>query len=385
MPSAVSNSPRRTQAVLHPVFALTGILHAIGGPLLPSLVSTFHLNDSQSGLLFFLYFAGSSLGALLCRGNYARVMALGFAGAVGCCLLVAFISWPLLLAAFLFLGISVGIPMTAVSLFVGRAFPQRCAPLLTFLNFTWSAGALAAPLLAAQILVHHTYRTAYLLLAFAAAIAALVCVLALKDAPEPARTPSVSRGFANLRLIIVFALATFLQVGIENTSAAWLPTYSLRMTGEGVVLAAASTSLYWGGFLASRGVASLLLLRAQPRSLFRLTAVMRTGSWSSARRSAFSRCAERRNVLASASLSRQFIRSSIAGFFARARHTSDSRWVMASAGFGGSVLPWLAGWISAHTGTLRAGILVIPAALLLMIAVLPILSESTPAIAAESN
>jgi fucose permease len=49
------------------------------------------------------------------------------------------------------------------------------------------------------------------------------------------------------------------------------------------------------------------------------------------------------------------------------------------------VLPWLAGWISAHTGTLRAGILVIPAALLLMILVLPILSESTPAIAAESN
>jgi fucose permease len=75
----------------------------------------------------------------------------------------------------------------------------------------------------------------------------------------------------------------------------------------------------------------------------------------------------------------------VAGFFARARHTSDSRWVMASAGFGGSVLPYLAGWISAHTGTLRAGILVIPAALLLMIVVLPILSESTPAIAAKSN
>jgi MFS transporter, FHS family, glucose/mannose:H+ symporter len=384
MQSALSNSSHQTQAVLHPVFALTGVLHAIGGPLLPSLVSTFHLNDSQSGLLFFLYFAGSSLGALLCRGNYARIMALGFAAAVGCCLLVASIPWPLLLAVFLFLGISVGIPMTAVSLFVGRAFPERCAPLLTFLNFTWSAGALAAPLLAAQVLVHHTYRSAYLLLAIAAAIAALVCALALRDAPEPAPKPSVSRGFANLRLIIVFALATFLQVGVENTSAAWLSTYSLRMTGEGVVLAAASTSLYWGGFLASRGVASLLLLRTQPKHLFRVTIAiaLAAGILLAAAPSVAARSVAMFSLGVALAPIYPLI---VAAFFARARHTSDSRWVMASAGFGGSVLPWLAGWISTHTGTLRAGILVIPAALLLMIAVLPTLSESTPAIEAGSN
>ena len=51
---------------LHPVFALTGVLHSIGGPLLPSLAATFHLTDSQSGFLFLAYFAGTSLGALLC-------------------------------------------------------------------------------------------------------------------------------------------------------------------------------------------------------------------------------------------------------------------------------------------------------------------------------
>lgn len=380
MQSFVSESPRRAQAVLHPVFVLTGILHAIGGPLLPSLVSKFHLNDSQSGLLFFLYFAGTSLGALLCRGNYARMMALGFAAAAGCCFVVAFTSWPLLLVGFLFLGISVGISMTAVSLFVGRAFPERCAPLLSFLNFTWSAGALAAPLLAAEILVHHTYRAAYLLLAFAAAIAALVCALALKDPPELARTPSVSRGLPNLRFIIVFALAAFLQVGIENTSAAWLPTYSLRMTGEGVVLAAASTSLYWGGFLASRGLASLLLLRVQPKHLFRVTIAMAlaAGILLVAANSLTARSVAMCCLGVALAPIYPLV---IAGFFARARHTSDSRWVMASAGVGGSILPWLAGWISAFTGTLRAGIIVIPAALLLMILVLPVLSEPRPAVA----
>jgi MFS transporter, FHS family, glucose/mannose:H+ symporter len=384
MESVVRNSSQRTQAVLHPVFALTGVIHAIGGPLLPSLVSKFHLNDSQSGLLFFLYFAGSSLGALVCRGNYARAMAMGFVAAGGCCLLVAFTSWPLLLGAFLLLGVSVGIPMTAVSLFAGRAFPDRCAPVITFLNFTWSAGALAAPLLAAQILVHHTYRAAYLVLAFAAAVAALLCVLALKDAPEPAHAPSSGQGLANLRLIFVFALAAFLQVGVENTSAAWLSSYSLRMTGEGVVLAAASTSLYWGGFLASRGAASLVLLRTRPKYLFRIAIAiaLAAGVLLAAATSVTARSIAMFSLGVALAPIYPLV---IAGFFARARHTADSRWVMASAGFGGSVLPWLAGWISAHTGTLRAGILVIPAALLLMILVLPVLSEPASAIPAEGN
>ena len=65
--------------MLHPVFALTGVLHVVGGAVLPSLAARLHLSDSASGLLFLLYFAGTSIGALLCRGSYARLMTIGFA------------------------------------------------------------------------------------------------------------------------------------------------------------------------------------------------------------------------------------------------------------------------------------------------------------------
>lgn len=370
------NSTRRTQAVLHLGFALTGVIHAIGGPLLPSLVATFHLNDSQSGLLFFLYFSGSSLGALFCRGNYARAIAMGFAAIVFCGLFLATAgSLPSLLAAFLLLGISVGVPMSAVSLYVGRAFPDRCAPMLTFLNFTWSLGALAAPLLAARVLVQHSYRSAYMLLALASAIAAIACAFALKDSPEPPRITPVHAGFPNLRLIAAFALTAFLQVGVENTSAAWLTTYALRTTGEDIVLAAASTSLYWVGFVSSRLAASLLLLRMKPTILLRgsIFLALAAGVLLAVAPSVPARSIA---MLCLGIALAPVFPLVIAGFFARARHTSDSRWVLASAGFGGSVLPWLAGWISAHTGTLRAGILVIPSALLLMILALPTLSRS---------
>jgi fucose permease len=62
-------------------------------------------------------------------------------------------------------------------------------------------------------------------------------------------------------------------------------------------------------------------------------------------------------------------------FFARARQSSDSRWVLAVCGFGGSVLPWLTGWVSAQSGSLRLGLITIPAALLLMVFMLPLLSD----------
>ena len=68
----------------------------------------------------------------------------------------------------------------------------------------------------------------------------------------------------------------------------------------------------------------------------------------------------------------------LAGFFARARHTADSRWILFTAGFGGSVLPWIAGFISTQTGSLRAGMLTIPAALLMM-AFLPTLRNPSAA------
>lgn len=357
-------------AVLHPVFALTGVVHAIGGPLLPSLVYTFHLNDRQSGLLFLLYFSGTSLGAFFCRTNYARAMVIGFAAAACCSLFVAASAWPFLLLAFLLLGIGIGVPMTGVSLFAGRAFVQRRASVLTLLNFTWSAGALLAPLIAARILVHHTYRFAYVALAFAAVVASALCALLLRDPPEPLPASPPGTRMASLRLIVIFAFAAFLQVGVENTSAAWLSTYALRTARMGAVLAAASASLYWAGFLAARGLASLLLLRTNPRWVFYSSVALAVVS-SLVLAAVHSAAVHDVSMFFLGAALAPIFPLLISEFFSLAGHTSQSRWVLAAAGSGGSVLPWLAGWTSAATGTIRAGILVIPAAMLFMLLLLP--------------
>ena len=364
----------RTLAVLHPVFALTGVLHAVGGALLPSIAIRFHLSDTASGLLFLLYFAGTSIGALLCRGAYARLLALGFAAMACCCIVVAIAPRAMLAPAFLLLGISVGVPMSAVTLFVGRAYPARCAALLTILNFSWSIGALCAPLIAAHVLAHHAYPAAYVLFAAAAGIAALACALILRDSPESEKQLPSERQSTPLYLIGLFAFAAFLQVGIENTVAAWLPTYALRMASSGVVLAAASTSFYWAGFLCSRGLCSLVLLRADSMRVFRTAVAV---AFVSALLLVFAPSGSSRNLamfLLGASLAPTYPLV-LSGFFARSSKSADTRWILFTAGFGGSVLPWIAGFASTSSGSLRVGMLSIPAALLLMATLLPALRD----------
>lgn len=370
MQSRAEASGWKTQVVLHPAFALTGLAHVVGGAVMPSIAATFHLSDSRSGMLFLLYFGGSALGALLCRGNYARDIWIGFASTAVFGAGIAVAPGSLLPAAFLLFGISVGMAMSAVSLFVGRNIAGKRASVLTLLNFSWSCGALLSPLIAGWILENHGYRTVYFAIAVAALPCAAVCGLMLRDDEERERAGGMKGERTALRLILLFALAAFMQVGIENTSTAWLTTFTMRAAGSGIAMAAYATSLYWIGFLASRAISSLLLLKTNSDYLL-------TGCVAGALVGAVLLVAAPFVALRSAAM--LLLGASLApiyplllnGFFARARRTGDSRWILATAGFGGSILPWIAGWLSTHTSSLRTGMMVIPVAVLVLAFTLP--------------
>ena len=356
----------RQLLVLHPAFALTGIFMAVNGPLLPSLASRFQLNDSQSGLLFFLFFSGTSVGAILCRSHYARTMTLGFLATGLCCAGIVLAERAFLLPLFFVLGVSIGVPMSAVNLFVGKNFADHCAPTLVFLNFIWSVGALAAPLLVAPLLAHHYgFRLAYAALGLFSVFAALACHFLVEDKQMEGQSVEQIEGLSNLRLIVLFAVIAFLEVGIEDTAVAWLATYSLRSTGLGLAAAAASSSLYWCGFLASRGISSLILLRVAAMRVLMFSVGL--GLAASVLLASFPIGSIRgaAMVLLGIALAPIFPLL-MAVLFARAQRTSDARWAMAFAGFGGSVLPLVTGWISNASGSLRLGLITVPASLLLM-------------------
>lgn len=356
---------RQALLVLHPAFALTGIVQAIQGPLMPSLAATFHWNDSRSGALFLLYFLGSSTAPLFCRFSYSRTMAAGFLTMALACAGVAWSSPMLLYPLFLVLGLSNGIGSSTVSLLVGRNYAANCAPTLTLLNFTWSLGALAAPLLAAPLLVAHSYRAVYLLVAALGLLMAVVCGAMIEDGPEPVARTGSAEGTAKLLLIALFSAIAFLEVGVENVSVAWMSTYLLRAAGTGIAVAAASTSLYWAGFLTARALASLLLWRvAAIRVFYGALALALTASlvlvavpsrWS---------CGPAVLLLGAALGPIYPLLLSV--LFSRVQRTEDTRWMLAIGGLGGAVLPWLTGALSANAGSLRVGLLTIPMAVAMM-------------------
>ena len=366
MQMSLPQRSRWTRSVLHAVFALTGVTHAMIGPLLPSLTRTFHLADKDSGLLLLAYFAGSSLGALVCRGNYVRVMAAGFAGMTLFSTAISVASRPLLLPLYLLLGVCVGAAMSSVSLFAGRNFPATSASLLTLLNFTWSAGALSAPLLASQLLRYSSYRAAYAGLAALSFLAAMACGWMLTDATETAQGTISSTRLGNAEFVVLFAVLAFLQVGMENTASVWLTTYVLRVSAAGVVKAAASSSLFWLGFLGARAFSAAILLRTRMDHVLRAAIVLALGASMLLISSRGLAVASVAMVLLGAALA-PIYPLVVAASMARLRSTSDARYVLAVAGVGGSILPWMTGWISTGTGSLRAGLLVVPVSLVLML------------------
>ena len=366
MQMSLPQRSRWTRSVLHAVFALTGVTHAMIGPLLPSLTRTFHLADKDSGLLLLAYFGGSSLGALVCRGNYVRVMAAGFAGMTLFSTAISVASRPLLLPLYLLLGVCVGAAMSSVSLFAGRNFPATSASLLTLLNFTWSAGALSAPLLASQLLRYSSYRSAYAGLAALSFLAAMACGWMLTDATETAQGTISSTRLGNAEFVVLFAVLAFLQVGMENTASVWLTTYVLRVSAAGVVKAAASSSLFWLGFLGARAFSAAILLRTRMDHVLRAAIVLALGASMLLISSRGLAVASVAMVLLGAALA-PIYPLVVAASMARLRSTSDARYVLAVAGVGGSILPWMTGWISTGTGSLRTGLLVVPVSLVLML------------------
>ena len=372
------DSQRWMLFVLAPAFALTAVADTIHGPMMPTIATAFRLGDAGSAAFLFWAFVGMSCGALLCRGNYVRIMVAGFA-LQG----IAFLSLPwmpsaLLLPAVFLAGLGTGAPMTAISLFLGRNFPQKRAARLTLFNLFWSVGALSAPLLAARLLTLANWKLVYLAIGTLALAFAVVLALSLRDSEEQPRLNAENAGLRNLRLIAIYALFFFLEVGIESALGAWTTSYLLRAAHLSVASSAAATSLYWTGFLLLRLVTPLLLRRLTPVQL--LQASLGAGMLAlliliSAQNALLLLTA----VLLLGCTFAPINPLALALFLDRARQSSDSRFVLSLSGFGGAVLPWMIGQIAACSHSLRTGLLVAPGAMIALLLLMPFMHFGAPA------
>ena len=359
-------SPPRfvSQTVIYLGFAATGVGMALPGSVLPALLAQWSLADRQAGLLFFLGWLGSSLGALLVRASRVRSLVLGTLlaalGAFG----MAFSSrWSCFLCMAIF-GLGLGMTMTSTSLLQSARNAERRGAELNRLNLVWALGACICPTLAEHSLQVASASVIFSWLGFFFAIVSL-WILAFERDPAtilPISEPSRNRWSLSLwplSLVIVILLPT----GIESSMGGWIAAYVQR-TQQTIATTVTAGSGFWVGLMLSRTLASTILLMRRSERLVLIQSLCTVVAGA---------------MLLIASKASVGILPGVflVGFglgpvypllLAIALQYSENTAIFFVAGLGSAFFPWLTGTVSSSTSSLRIGLVVPLAASVLMLA-----------------
>lgn len=348
--------------VLYVTFALMGFCTALLGATLPFFRGYWALTDRTSGLLFLMFFLGSSTGPLVTRGNMVYSIARGSAliGISGMAL--SFVHGPALFPVFYVYGVGVGITTTSITILRSARRAERRLRELNLLNVIWPVGALICPTVGNAVL--RGYGATWLFLGLVVYFFALLGWMLLGEersiaAVEEKAETQVGSG---QRLPWMMAAMAFLAVGLESTTGSWIASYSHQLQrGFGAPVEAAT--IFWFGLLASRIVHSTTMLRrfsemqqlTNGAILAAIGACMMVGlpsQWA---------------LLMAAFLTGFGVGPIYPTVLAIVLPRFAGTVIFLLAGLGGASLPWLTGMISAQAGTLRVGMLVPMVAALLVL------------------
>jgi fucose permease len=366
------SSGRRTLSslVLGTGFGLTGAGTVMLGVLLPTISQKWGLPDDSAGFLFFLQFLGSSLGALLTGANRHRSLMRGYGLLVVSACALAFSEVHVLFAVFFFFGLGLGMAMTATSLLFSDRYGDDRAAKLERLNFAWSAGATAAPVLFLPFLHLASLRPLFFM--FQGLFLSLFVWVTFKERQETGSAESMldeslPPNAVPLASLLPLVMLAMFAVGVEGTLSGWLTTYSHRADLQNAGGAVLATSLFWFGIMLSRLVFSTRLLAMMGRQR-----VLRLAIWCAAASVALLIAAHNPTTIrVAAGLAGLGVGPLYPLFLSFLLERSARGWIFSVAGMGSALFPWLTGLLSAHYGSLRYGLIVPCGAALLMVVLLP--------------
>ena len=349
-------------------FVPTGLISVLLGPLLPTLSARWSLDDVHAGYLITAQFLGSLLGTLASGPLVARlrfravmVIGLGMMGIGAATLMSSSYAWG---AASVFCyGIGTGLTVPTTNLLVARTAGARSASALNILNFFWVAGAVACPFLLAAF--QSNGRLPWFLFAIAGCFGlAVIGLLALPlDLPELERPAASAREQSLARALFVpmaFVLGAlfFLYVGTENAFGAWLATYAKRTIAVRETAWVTVPSYFYGALLLGRLLAPFTLRRMSDGTQARWGATLATVGATA--------------LLMSHSLWGIIVSALVIGLGLSTLYPIAIGYLSSSFGaaapqvasvlfalstLGAAFLPWLVGFVSTQTGSLRTALL----------------------------
>jgi fucose permease len=365
------------------------------GPLLPSLIQRWHIQDAQAGTLFTANFAGQFCGAWFATRNLRASILYGSAITAAGCIALAWVGFGPAHIALFCTGLGLGAGLTAGNVIAGTAVPAARTRLIAILNVVWGLGAIACPVLvrlsSAAGIQYFFFATAAFL-----AITSLVAIAIPTPSPSPtqpaaqfattsspaSRAPSLKQRLPLPPLpLFVFGAAIFLYIGIENALGGWLPSYAVRTNPD---IHASSIALYfWIAELTGRILVTVLLTLVGEAALYRicLALLILTQVLLCATTHISAPGIVALTILGALSLAP--IYPLIVSFLlARTGNHPALGALFATASFGGATLPWLTGVFSTQFHSLRTGFLV-PATGAVLLLALSAMLTAKPAPTAE--
>ena len=364
--SAVSSASKRTGllALLGAGFVLTGIPTVIIGPILPLFISRWSLTDAQAGLFFTVQFAAALCGVWITTGltswrGYRPSLVIGYVlTGVGLAILNA-PTHALALVATAAFGVGYGMVVPPTNLSAAEA---GGAGTVSLLNFAWCIGAVACSPLVLLALRNHLLSAFLWIVAFGAFVLA-VCFLFVSF-PEAHARPAAAILYKPARapalgVTIAVSVLFFIYVGTETSIGGWAAEDAKRLAGHATSLTTMAPLFFYAGLMLGRGVAPLFLKRIGEIRVV-LTALclvtLGVGVILVARSPGAAIPGFTIAGLGCSSVYPIYIAWFSKWYGAAARRLGGVVFSMAS--LGASAMPWLVGFVSTRTGSLRVGLLV---------------------------
>lgn len=243
-------------------------------------ISEWHVAQTVGGMLegckdLTIAFTSLLLASQVPRFGYRRVLLAGCTVAAGCALMAAvgraFWTMPVL---FVLCGAGFALVKTAVYASVNVIAPNPSAHAAWMNRFEgiYQVGAMAAPLLFAQMISMGSWLNAYWVIAMIGAAAALLWTVTPLPQPDVKASKS-SGGMADALGLLkrsdvkIYLGCAWLYVMIEQSIGTWLPTFNAKVFHLAPQMVAALLSVYFGAVAVSRFTFGALVRRFSAFSL----------------------------------------------------------------------------------------------------------------------
>jgi fucose permease len=353
-------------------FLLAGLGTVMLGPIMPTLLHDWRLTDQQGGLLLAAKFVGSFLGGVSVprrlRLGVLGGMAFAGAGFGAFALSGGLVSG----AACLFVGgFGLGQIIASTNIVIGRRYREHTGSALASVNFFWSLGAVLCGVIAALALPRFHLRGPLLTFAGLFLVTGLAGFLnPSRKATATAESLAVVDAPLPMHILARFGLLLFLYGGLETCMTGWLTTYTLRFSDVRLLGGQSAIVLLWSALTAGRALSSAALRVMREATLQRIGLAL-SAVWIAALvTTRHGPLLSLYCVLLGLSLA-PFFPTTFALLMKRRPTAREAGFILAVSGLGAALFPWMMGFVSTESGSLRVA-MAVPLALALALLLLSV-------------